>query len=1043
MAQMTKTDKSGKIDKSHKSHRSAKFIVPQLAVTVPRQRLFAWLDQHEAVPLVWITAAPGMGKTTLMSTYLNSKNIPFVWYRFDQTDTTLNDFFKNLATACNQCFANALSLPVYTREESPDPVQFAERFFEVLFQSQDAPFAIVFDNLEQGGVQEMETILCAIAGQAVGRARLFVTSRPMPRPALLTLAARQQILLVGDSALAFDDDECVALASRVGVSADFMRAARLRLNGWASGLTLSYTFERMRLNDPFSGRDVAESDVHFAFFSRTFYSHQNRETKALLMSIFMLETISVSAVDALYGSADGMAILRGLHEANLFVERIESQELVYRFHPAFAEFLDGEAKNSLGDEGRRLVLKKAAAWLGSQGELKAAMHLYIQSAAWIECVQLLISNATVFWDNDDVELLGNWFDQIPDMVILPHASLLLLKGQIYGLLEDARAGDALIAAIRAYQTDSDQDGVIKASAVLMDFAYNEWADIRLYAYWASPLLRLKADDLVLLNVADLGLVFRGLMSVALVGTAKIESLQTLIDAALPVIQQGKPSAQLHATVQLLEHYSNLRDWDRAAAVAGKIETLLLTNAIPVSFRARALARFSYYFSYRRGEYEQAVLRAEEALALAKRHHLRFSGREATITLSLVALMRGDVDGAARYIKLESQFAQQHELAARANIQYETAWLHAIKGELSAAERAHAIAEELFSQSGEAGVMALSTPLQKSQLLALRGEMDAARKLLSGDGMTSPLWRVQSALLEALQCHVAEPALAKEKIREGLAIARQYQLTGSLWAMRDRLAELLDFALRNDIEPAWTRRLIMVRSLVPSQRRSAVWPWHMKIRLLGDFSIEDENGRSITEQVSGKPLALLKLVALRAPHFIDVTVVCETIWPEGDSVTARRSFDTTLHRLRSVPLFQGVFVVQGGQISLDRKRIWVDVEALYEVTQAVQKHASMTDHTAAIPEVFWLSIAQEFLGLVSVTAVATTVRQFGAPQSSLQKQVRAELVRQIVVNGEIIGEQLERCKRWHIAHDVYSAVLVYQPLAETLRQGLVRCLAATR
>ena len=61
----------------------AKLTPPRLLQSLPRERLFDWLDAHLDRRGIWLSGQPGAGKTMLTAGYLKARALPFIWYRLD------------------------------------------------------------------------------------------------------------------------------------------------------------------------------------------------------------------------------------------------------------------------------------------------------------------------------------------------------------------------------------------------------------------------------------------------------------------------------------------------------------------------------------------------------------------------------------------------------------------------------------------------------------------------------------------------------------------------------------------------------------------------------------------------------------------------------------------------------------------------------------------------------------------------------------------------------------------------------------------------
>jgi hypothetical protein len=71
----------------------AKLTRPRLYRVSPRERLFRLLDERREHPALWITGAPGAGKSALLASYLDARRLEALWYNVDAADRDPATFF--------------------------------------------------------------------------------------------------------------------------------------------------------------------------------------------------------------------------------------------------------------------------------------------------------------------------------------------------------------------------------------------------------------------------------------------------------------------------------------------------------------------------------------------------------------------------------------------------------------------------------------------------------------------------------------------------------------------------------------------------------------------------------------------------------------------------------------------------------------------------------------------------------------------------------------------------------------------------------------
>src|SRR5436190_19872948 len=127
----------------------AKLTRPKLYDALPRPRLFSLLDEAATRPIVWICAPPGSGKTTLVASYLEARDLRYVWYQADIGDTDPATSVHYMRAAAQQIAGKAAAkLPLFTPEPQQNLARFARSFFRDFFSVLPQPCVVVFDNFQ-------------------------------------------------------------------------------------------------------------------------------------------------------------------------------------------------------------------------------------------------------------------------------------------------------------------------------------------------------------------------------------------------------------------------------------------------------------------------------------------------------------------------------------------------------------------------------------------------------------------------------------------------------------------------------------------------------------------------------------------------------------------------------------------------------------------------------------------------------------------------------------------------------------------------------
>ena len=98
---------------------------PVTADLVPRVEMLERLGPHRARPLTLVSAPAGYGKSTLVSSWLDSCDCPGTWFSLDENDNDLRTFLSYFVAAVQTLFPTACQktkIQLNTAEIPPLPV---------------------------------------------------------------------------------------------------------------------------------------------------------------------------------------------------------------------------------------------------------------------------------------------------------------------------------------------------------------------------------------------------------------------------------------------------------------------------------------------------------------------------------------------------------------------------------------------------------------------------------------------------------------------------------------------------------------------------------------------------------------------------------------------------------------------------------------------------------------------------------------------------------------------------------------------------------
>jgi hypothetical protein len=320
-----------------------------------------------------VSGPAGSGKTTLVASWLEAKNLPSLWYRLDERDSDVATFFYYLGFAARKAAPRRrMRLPLLTVEYAKSIPVFTKRWFEQLCSRLPSPLVIVWTT---SGTFAIRSSWCCEGGLRPAGGRLH-RRRQRGAPSFARVSRVEKLTQIGWGPR-FD------LPRRARSSGGKTRPAERSVAQLPHDRRLG---RRPRPDDPVDqrpphlARSSATSDGP-DYFATELFEKTDPDTQQFLLKSSFLPHLESSAVAELTGHKTAGAVLSRLSRSHFFTEQRSSAHAVYEYHPLFRAFLQARARETYSHE-ESTGLTRHAASCSTGRPRRAGCRAYRQSDRW-------------------------------------------------------------------------------------------------------------------------------------------------------------------------------------------------------------------------------------------------------------------------------------------------------------------------------------------------------------------------------------------------------------------------------------------------------------------------------------------------------------------------------------------------------------------------------------------------------------------------------------------------------------------------------------
>ncbi|HMJ56729.1 MAG TPA: BTAD domain-containing putative transcriptional regulator [Polyangiaceae bacterium] len=1030
----------------------AKIAVPRLAETYPRSRLFRALDAARRKRVVWLAAPAGAGKTSVVATYLSTRRVPALWYNVDARDADVANLFHYLTLAARAAAPRKkLDLPAFSAENQFGVAAFARGFFEALCRERPVPSFIVLDDYQEAaGALWEDVIREAISALPKGIVAVII-SRAEPPPAFARHVASGEIALVGWDELRLTPLETTGLVRlrrpdwRGRQLSDVLPCIVALTNGWAAALTLLLQNQQLGTLDA-RGLE-ASSERLFDYFATEILDKATVAQRDFLLRTSVVPSLTTAIATRLTGAPDAARILTDLGRRSFLTQRLGASG-AYRYHPLLRGFLRRRAERDLGAATLHDLHRKAADCFVETDLIDEAME-QLETAQDVPMrVKLLLRVAPSYFAKGGGRTVEAWIARLPEEVVEQDGWLLFWRALCCLGHSPSEARELLEAVFARFTEEKDAGGLYRCCATATQAILHEGMNFLQLDAWMSRFQQLEASGLPCPPEVEPTTV-TGMLMASMFGPADAAVHRDWADRARQVTARCKDGGQRVMIGGYLAVYFVFHDSPAQAA------TILQMMRASASTKSSAVASLTLLqadalCAWARGETEACISLVRQALALAESTGIP-AWNDYLLGLGAAATLASeDLDAAREFLQGLAQAAERGANYPVGSFHFYASWEAFLRGDIAralhSAELAYSFSDALgyrFARALSAVGLAL-LHWQAGQGQQARAMMELARRLTEEGRSVLLLYSCELIEADALWDEERPRALAA--LERGLALGRERGYFNGFWVSNTMVARLATRALEHQIEPEYTRTMIVKRRLTPASVPASMdaWHWSYRLRALGPFELwrasdgekpsTDEadrgNGRGAPPgrgAPRGMPLRLLQAtLALGGRGVPDVQLI-DALWPDAEGDGGRRVFDTTLHRLRKQLGDDAVLRLIDGRLHLDERLCWVDIWAFEETIAKVKgavEGAVTTELTA---------LSRRLLDLYRGPLLAD-----GPAANTFLRGPRSKLAAKFLHAAETIGKALENKGHFADACELYQRALEGEQGVELAYAGLIRC-----
>ncbi|MEW6571107.1 MAG: BTAD domain-containing putative transcriptional regulator [Nitrospirota bacterium] len=1020
-----------------------KIARPSAAGIFPRERLFLLLDRERKHAVIHISSPSGAGKTALLTSYVEVRKTPCLWYQIDERDSDIATFFYYMGMAAKKvCRKKRMSLPLLGPEYSKGILAFSRHYFENLFSHFRPPFVLVLDNYQNvSSSSNLHDMIVEGLEMIPEGINVFLLSRKSLPPSFARLRANDRIYSIAwdDIRLSLEESKKLAdIKGKKNLSDEIMSQLHWKCEGWAAGVVLMLHSIKSDNVEPNLFEKIPQREI-FDYFASEVLDKENTDTRLFLLKTAFLPKMTAQTAERLTGMKISRQMLSGLSMNHCFINVYLQTEPVYQYHSLFKEFLLSRAKDTFSRGEIEAIQRLSAQLLEESEQMEDAADLYKKSLDFNGLARIVRKFGQSLVDQGRHQTLREWIDIIPKEIFPQNAWLLYRKGTCYLPFDPAKSCTFFEEAFKRFSSDKDVSGCFLAwSGVVESIIYGS-EGLKPVDRWGSLLDgMIKEYKGFPSDYIESTVTCSMLKAISLRGSS-FTNTEEWVKRARAMIQR---SLDISIRIKLLTNLAcclyNRGTLKRLGVVIDSLSELVNHPEMPVLTRLIVSWLKAAYLNIM-SLHDDCQRVISEGLEFADKSGLHIMDYMLMGHGALSFLKEGDFATARKFLKKMaalSGFAKQWEVSF---YHYILTWESLLLGNRA---QAFSHSEECLNMCESVGNpwTLFLVYLQRAFLFHEFGHNEEIMKNLNkarqiGTESKNEFSDFACSFAQAyflIKWQEEESAVAE--IQKAFRIGRDKGFFSIYMCMPEVMQTIATKAIDRGIEVDYVKELIKRNAILPiaSFLDLESWPWPLKVRTLGGFELIGDGSKPVrfSGKVQKMPLMMLKVLIALGGKEVREEQLTDILWPEAEGDAAHSAFATNLSRLRQLLGREKVLRFQDGKASIDPRYCWVDAWAFERICDYVDTLRKKGDSKYLLEQIMILTekAMNIYKGpfLISDAEHSWTI--------SYRERLRTKFLRLIVRTGECI-EEARQCKR---AIEYYERAIEVDDLVEEFYQRLMAC-----